>query len=60
MRASTRQTKEDNEKSLELFHGIFLNNIPNKRKLLRNCVKPELGLYIFDMAFKESQEVLKI
>lgn len=27
----------------------------NKTLLLRNCVKPELGLYIFNLAFKEPQ-----
>jgi hypothetical protein len=31
---------------------------PNKNLLLRNCVNPRLGFYIFKMAFKEKQEVL--
>ena len=31
----------------------------NKRQLLRNCVEPELGLHIFEMAFKEPQLILK-
>ncbi len=30
-----------------------------KKLLLRNCVEPELSLHIFNMAFKEKQEVLK-
>ncbi len=62
MRASTRKDNKDNEKSLELFHGINLrkydDKIIDKRKLLRNCVKPELGLHIFNCAFKTKQEVL--
>jgi len=62
MRASTRKDKKDNEKSLELFHGISLkkydDKIIDKRKLLRNCVNPRLGLHIFNMAFKEPQKTL--
>ena len=35
-------------------------NIPEllKKQILNNCVKPELGLSIFNMAFKIKQEVL--
>ncbi len=29
-----------------------------KDVILRNCVKPELGLHIFKCAFKDKQEVL--
>ena len=32
--------------------------LKNKVEILRNCVKPELGLYIFNCAFKEKQETL--
>jgi DNA (cytosine-5)-methyltransferase 1 len=64
MRASTRKDGKDNLKSLELFHGISLEKYNDKkidkRKLLRNCVRPELGKQIFQMAFKNKQEVLKI
>jgi len=61
MRASTRKTSEDNLKSLEEFHGFIMpENTKNARKMLRNCVKSELGLHIFEMAFKESQEILRI
>jgi DNA (cytosine-5)-methyltransferase 1 len=28
-------------------------NISDKRKILRNCVAPEVGLYVFNEAFKE-------
>lgn len=47
-------------KDLQILHGIDLSNynIKNKRQILRNCVHPELGLHIFDMAFKEKQAVL--
>ncbi len=30
----------------------------DKRKVLRNCVNPDLGLHIFQSAFKKRQEVL--
>ena len=55
MRASTRKTPKENLRSLEVFHNIDLSKytIRDKRKLLRNCVKPELGLHIFNCAFKE-------
>jgi DNA (cytosine-5)-methyltransferase 1 len=60
MRASTRKEPEDNLRSLEKFHNFDLSkyDTSDKRKLLRNCVKPELGLHIFNMAYKEKQEVL--
>ena len=60
MRASTRQTPEENLKSLEKFHGIDLSKykVKDKRKLLRNCVKPEVGLHIFNCAFKDKQQTL--
>lgn len=47
---------EDFEKDL----GFSLQeyNVSNKRKILRNCARPELGLHIFNCAFKEKQEVL--
>jgi DNA (cytosine-5)-methyltransferase 1 len=32
----------------------------NKRKILNNCVEPELGLHIFNMAFNEKQKVLEL
>jgi len=60
MRASTRQTPEENLKSLQVFHGFDLSKFKTKDKqlLLRNCVKPELGLHVFKMAFKEKQVTL--
>lgn len=39
--------------------NLINNNIKDKRVILRNLVNPELGLHIFNMAFKEKQEVLK-
>lgn len=35
---------------LQLLHGIDLSNykIPEKRKLLRNCVHPPVGLHILE------------
>lgn len=41
--------------NLEKFK--FSSKYP-KEKVLRNCVKPELGLYIFNQAFKNKQEGL--
>jgi len=42
-------------------YGFDLNGkkYGDKRKLLRNCVEPKLGLHIFNMAFKSKQEQLK-
>jgi len=39
------------------FKGI---NIPKRfyEKIIRNCVKPESGLYIFKCAFKEQQQTI--
>jgi DNA (cytosine-5)-methyltransferase 1 len=39
---------------------IIKYNLDNERQVLRNCVKPELGLHIFKMAFKETQKVLEL
>jgi len=62
MRASTRKTKEDNLRSLEKFHGFNMEKYEGKvkdiRKMLRNCVKPELGLHVFNCAFKNKQRSL--
>ena len=30
----------------------------DKQKILRNCVEPQTGLHIFNMAFKEKQHTL--
>jgi len=46
---------------LEKLHGIDLSKykLENKRQILRNCVLPELGLHIFNCAFKEPQKRLE-
>lgn len=41
------------------LHGLEDFKAKNKRQLLRNCVNPKLGLYIFNLAFKESQTTLQ-
>jgi len=48
-------------KDLELRKGFNLSEIKyiDKRKALRNCVEPEAGLYVFNCAFKQKQEVLR-
>ena len=46
---------------LTALHGFDLSKISivGKRQVLRNCVLPELGLKIFECAFKEKQLVLE-
>ncbi len=38
-------------KDLEKHHGFDLSQfkLPNKRQILRNCIYPELGKYVFDL-----------
>lgn len=45
---------------LQKLHGFDLSEskIKNKRQVLRNCVLPELGLHIFECAFKKPQLTL--
>lgn len=46
--------------SLQIRKGFDLTpyNIKEKRKILRNCVEPEVGLHIFNCAFKKEQLTL--
>ena len=54
IRRSNNKFKEENLGfDLSKYKGI------NKTKILRNCVKPELGLHIFNMAFKEKQQIIQ-
>lgn len=39
---------------------IKSEDVEDKRKLLRNLVNPKIGLYIFNLAFKEKQSTLKL
>lgn len=51
-RACSRQSPEEAEDSLADFHKIYIpDEVKDKRKMLRNCVYPPLGLHIL----KESQ-----
>jgi DNA (cytosine-5)-methyltransferase 1 len=54
-RTSTRIETNKYLLTLEEYHGMSLTKykICNKRLLLRNCVNPKIGKYIFDTAFKE-------
>lgn len=47
-------------KFMEEKTGFKLDNYRHieKRKILNNCVEPELGLFVFNCVFKEKQEVL--
>ena len=55
-----RERKTQGEK--EVQYGFDLSDTTgiDKRKVLNNCVNSELGLHVFEMAFKKRQEVLKI
>lgn len=55
-----RIIREAQVPELQALHGFDLKNIKikNKRQILRNCVLPKLGLYVFNCAFRERQEVL--
>jgi len=45
---------------LQKLHGFDLSSkkISNKRQVLRNCVFPDLGLHIFESAYKEQAQKL--
>jgi DNA (cytosine-5)-methyltransferase 1 len=60
-RVSTRRDSDKHLESLEEYHGFDLSTYPNKnkRKMLRNCVRPELGLHVFECAFRKKQLTLK-
>ena len=46
----------------QIVYGFDINKFKaeNKRKILRNMVNPEIGLHIFNCAFKEKQQTLKL
>jgi DNA (cytosine-5)-methyltransferase 1 len=60
-RASTRRTNTNVLLELQKYHGFNLEKfkLKDKRHALGDCVKPELGLHVFNCAFKTKQEVLK-
>ena len=45
---------------LQAKYGFDLSSykLRNKRQILRNCVEPELGLYVLECAFKKKQKKL--
>lgn len=49
-----------NIEELELRKGFCLKECTgiDKKAILRNCVEPEVGLHIFNLAFKEKQKTL--
>jgi DNA (cytosine-5)-methyltransferase 1 len=61
-RASTRRTKEQYISMLEKYHGFDFSGIDvtdtKKVEMLSNCVRPELGLHVFNCAFKNRQSTL--
>ena len=56
-----KEFPKDSIKSMQKLYGINISKYKieiRKDQVLRNCVNPELGLHVFNMAFKEKQEVL--
>ena len=62
-RASTRRTKEQYLFMLQEYHGFDFSSLEivdtKKIEYLANCVRPGLGLHIFNCAFKEKQQILQ-
>jgi len=54
---SGENLREASPRELEEYHGFNLSDYSNidKRKILRNCVFPELGKHILECAFKKKQ-----
>ena len=52
--------KEGNQEVWKKLCGFDISEygICDKRKIYRNCVKPELGLHVFNCAFKTKQKTL--
>ena len=59
-RASTRREQEVILRDLQAYHGFDLTpyKIPDKRRLLANCVNPELGLHILNESKRNIQAEL--
>jgi len=56
---TNKETDKEQIKRLELELDFNLSKYPgDKKTMLRNCVEPEVGLEIFNAAFKEKQEGL--
>ena len=58
----SRMIRDNNLKGKEARNGFNLSkfDISNtiKEQLLENCVKPEIGLHIFNMCFKQKQMLI--
>mgnify|MGYP003148203197 CR=1 FL=1 len=61
-RASSRLTNGEWRKKLQEKHGFEVDfkklKMEHPEKVLTNCVNPKLSLHIFNMAFKEKQQIL--
>jgi len=56
---TNKETDKEQIKRLELELDFNLSKYPgDKKTMLRNCVEPEVGLEIFNAAFKEKQKGL--
>ncbi len=54
-----KKSDVENWLGIYLKEKVYLEGNHDEVQILRNCVHPKLGLHIFNMAFKEKQEVLK-
>jgi len=52
--------KRGNVSELQEHHNIDISKYPikDKRRIMRNCVEPRLGLHVFNCAFKEVQQTI--
>lgn len=59
-KANANRNHNAGNDALQKLKGFDLSNfkIENKTKILRNCVEPEAGLFIFNSAFISKQQVL--
>lgn len=56
--SSIKELCKINDLSFDYFDKIKIKSI-DKKQMIRNCVNPELGLHIFQMAFKDKQQTLE-
>ena len=64
-KGATRRTWKEHISSLQKLHGFDLSCFKQigkygHYKLLANCVKPELGLHVWNCAFKEKQLTIEL
>lgn len=60
LKASSIKSGSNTEREKMLGIDLSNYNISDKRKILRNCVHPELGKHILECAFKKQQTSLEM